>query len=102
MEICITKHAIKRYRERLFDYDSSDKVIRNLLREIASQGKQICLRPNTWDNCFEIKYKGIFIVLLVNDDKAVVLTVLGDRRYRKWIKRNDLNMRISQGIRYPV
>ncbi len=94
MEICVTKHSIQRYRERLFDYSSSDEKIGQFLRKIALQGKLVCLRPNNWNNCFELKHKGISIVLLTSKDKAVVLTCLGDSRYRKWVKRSTLNKRL--------
>jgi hypothetical protein len=40
MKITVTKHAIRKYRERLFDFSSSDKQIICTLKEIASKGIQ--------------------------------------------------------------
>lgn len=102
MKIAVTKHAIKRYRERVFDYTSSEETIVTAIKEIARRGKQICVRPASWKNCFEVKYRGISIVSLMYNHKAVVLTVLGDRSYRKWIKRNEMNVKHGEGIRCPV
>lgn len=100
METFVTKHAVKRYRERLVDYSASDQAIINRLKEIAARGEHICWRPSDWNNCVEVKYKGISIVMLVTEEKLVVLTCLGTERYRKWLKHQDGFTRVYQGIRY--
>lgn len=100
METIVTKHAIKRYRERLFDFNSSDEDISALLADIATKGKKVCSRPNTWDNCAEVVFRGISIVILNNSEGRVVITCLGDKTYRKWIKRKDMCVRVCQSLRY--
>lgn len=100
MSVLVTKHAIKRYRERLFDYNSSSERIRQLLREIAAKGRPICLRPNTDENCYEIKYRGISVVLLKRKEDVIVITCLGDSKYRNWIKQKEAGSRVFQSLRY--
>ncbi|HWQ75942.1 MAG TPA: hypothetical protein VN441_11555 [Syntrophomonas sp.] len=102
MSVLVTKHAIKRYRERLFDYSSSSERIRQLLREIVAKGRPVCLRPNTHENCYEIKYRGISVVLLKKKDDLIVITCLGDSKYRNWIKQKEANSRVFQSLRYGV
>lgn len=100
MYINVTKHAVKRYRERLFDYKSSEEKIKDLLKEVASKGKQIDWRPSTWGNCIEVKYRGISIVLVNDRDRKTIITCLGELGYRKWVKRQD-HIRIKGRILYP-
>lgn len=90
MDIHVSKHAIKRYRERLFDYSSSDAIIESQLIEIACRGKQDDARPATLGNCYEVAYKGVSIVLVIDDrNNATILTCLGNANYRKWIKQKE-------------
>lgn len=100
MEINVTKHAVKRYRERLFDYTSSKQKISSLLIEIACKGQKVYSRPSTQGSCFEIKYRGISIVLVKNQTDAVIITCLGDDSYRKWVKHQDDNMKIAGRVLY--
>ncbi|MEN6390839.1 MAG: hypothetical protein ABFD04_10515 [Syntrophomonas sp.] len=102
MAVLVTKHAIQRYRERLFDYNSSSERIGQLLKEIVAKGQPVCLRPNTHDNCFEIKYRGISVVLLKKREDVIVVTCLGDSKYRNWIKQKEANSRVFQSLRYGV
>lgn len=102
MAVLVTKHAIKRYRERLFDYYSSSERITQLLKEIVAKGRPVCLRPNTHDNCFEIKHRGISVVLLKKKDDVIVVTCLGDSKYRNWIKQKEAKSRVFQSLRYGV
>ena len=91
MDTNVTKHAIRRYRERLFDYKSSNEKIQKTLVEIASHGKRIHLRPDSLGRCYEVDYKGISIVLVFdNEHSATVVTCLGSDKYRKWVKHQDI------------
>lgn len=89
MEVYVTKHAIQRYRQRLFDFTSSSSSIETILKEIAQKGKATKFRISSWDNCLEVKYKGISIVTVNDLRRIVVVTCLGDICYRKWIKCQD-------------
>ncbi len=93
MDIRVSKHAIKRYRERLFDYSSPADKIRKILKEIALQGKRVASKPAaSTDDCFEVTYKGISIVLAQKEDQCIVITCLGEPAYRKWIKNQEQNV----------
>ncbi len=59
MTMQVTKHAIKRYRERLFDFSSSDERKKQLLTEISAKGKMNCVLPDSQYNCSEVEYRGI-------------------------------------------
>lgn len=89
MNIEITKHAVKRYRERLFDYKSSGQQIKNILAEVALKGKQIRVRLSSVGLCAELRYKGMYIVIIKSETGIVVLTCLGNESYRKWVKHQD-------------
>jgi hypothetical protein len=102
MTVLVTKHAVKRYRERLFDYSSSDERIKQLLAEISAKGKMNCVRPDSQHNCFEVEYRGISVVLLDKEDRLVVITCLGDCKYRKWIKHKEARLKVSQSLRWGL
>lgn len=95
MQINVTKHAIRRYQERLFDYSSSDERIVNILREIARKGVFVRSRMHHLNNCWEIKYRGISIVTIEEASQRIVITCLGDASYRKWVKSKDLKHKLS-------
>lgn len=92
MDIRVSKHAIKRYRERLFDFTSSTEKVIRILKEIALQGKRIAVKPACSDDCFEVAYKGISIVLAQRKDRCIVITCLGEPAYRRWIKHQEQNV----------
>jgi hypothetical protein len=98
MNIKVTKHAIRRYRERLFDFSSSNEQVAKILQNISTMGKMIQPKPNFAENCFEIKYKGISIVIIEELDTRVIITCLGEDSYRKWIKTEGVRLKISQRI----
>lgn len=98
MSIIVTKHAIKRYRERLFSYSLSDNHIINKLEEIANKGTMVGARPNDQNTCFEIKYKGVSIVVVNEGSNRTVLTCLGEDSYRKWVKSKGLHDKLSQRL----
>lgn len=92
MEIRVSKHAIKRYRERLFDFTSSTDRIRSILNEIALRGRRVASKPSGTNDCWEVMYKGISIVLAQREDQCIVITCLGEPAYRKWIKHQEQNV----------
>jgi len=102
MDILVTKHAIRRYRERLFDYSSSDKQIENLLVKVAKEGKQVGARPGSSGDCFEVKHNDLSIVLAIDTQHSAVLTCLGNSGYRKWVKNQDKYDRLLGRILYPA
>jgi len=102
MDVLVTKHAIHRFRERLFDYSSSEKEIEIQLIKVAEEGKQVYDRPSSSKECFEVKYKDLSIVLVKKRQHIVVLTCLGNSSYRKWVKHQTRYNRLSGRILYPV
>ncbi len=86
----VTKHAIARYRERLFDFSSSEGKIKKHLMKVARQGKPVNSSPNIGGRCAEVRYQGIAVVVVYHADSVVVITTcLGDRRYRQWVKAQE-------------
>lgn len=100
MIINVTEHAIKRYRERFFDYSSPKDFIKKTLIEIARKGKVVCVKPGESD-CAEVQYKGVYIVIANEEDIVTVITCLGDMIYRKWVKHQDSYERLRGSILYP-
>lgn len=100
MDLHVTKHAIKRYRERLCDYSSPDKHIVDKLKRIAGQGKVVDAKSDT-AKCREVGFNGISIILVVDGKHATILTCLGDATYRKWIKRQSPRDCLGRCIRFP-
>ncbi|MEN6461142.1 MAG: hypothetical protein ABFC94_07225 [Syntrophomonas sp.] len=98
MSIIVTKHAIRRYRERLFSYSLNDNLITNKLKEIASKGTMVATRPNDQNTCCEIKYKGVSIVVVCEHNNRIVLTCLGEDSYRRWVKSKGLPGKLSQRL----
>jgi len=101
MNISVTKHAIKRYRQRLFDYSSPNEKIINSLKEIVTKGKRTAQRPSNVGECVEMYYRGISIVLLCVSNEGIIITCLGDKSYRKWVKNQDGNVRLAGRVLYP-
>jgi hypothetical protein len=99
-KIKITKHAICRYRERMFDFTSTNEKIKSILKVIATEGKRIVYRPVGYGECIEVKHRGIAVVLINQKNESVVITCLGDERYRKWAKHQEL-FKIRGRILYP-
>jgi hypothetical protein len=98
MSIKISKHAINRYRERLFEYSASDEEIIQMLTNIAVKGKKVCDKPDYHNQCIEIAYKGISIVVVQDRQGQVVITCLGERGYRNWVKAKGMCSFLSQSI----
>lgn len=102
MQINVTKHAIRRYQERLFDYSSSDERIVGILREIAHKGVFVRSRMHHLNNCREIKYRGISIVTIEEPSQRIVITCLGDAPYRKWVKTKGTKNKLSLKVLLDV
>lgn len=100
MIIQVTEHAIKRYRERFFDYSSPKAVIKDKLIEVARKGKKICIKPGD-SVCAEVLHKGTYIVIACEEDNITIITCLGDLKYRKWVKHQDNYDRLGGRILYP-
>lgn len=98
MRVEVTQHAIKRYRERLFDQSSPDKVVIRILGDIADKGRIIRHRLDNRNTCLEIKYKGVSIVVVEEPGKRIVITCLGEACYRRWIKTKGMREKSSQRI----
>lgn len=101
MVVQVTRHAIKRYRERMFDYSSSEESIKVVLIQAALQGKRVQMRPSAWGKCVETKYNGFSVVLNYHDDQITVVTCLGGKCYRKWIKSQDSYSRVRGRVLHP-
>lgn len=91
MDIHISKHAVNRYRNRLFDYTSSEDDILNILMEIVKRGKRVGWRLSSGRVHMEMKHHGVSIVIMKSKDKIVVITCLGEDVYRKWTKHQSPN-----------
>ena len=98
MKVYISEHAINRCRERLFDFTSCKKAIIDQLREAAIEGQEIRMRPSSLGNCVELCFRDIFIVVLKNHDKLTVITCLGNSSYRKWVKNQQIHVKLRGRI----
>jgi len=102
MEIVVTIHALNRYRERMFDFTSTDEKIINRIKDIVCQGEQVFVRPSAHNNCREIQYRGVSVVIIQERHKIFVITCLGSRHYRKWFKEKNNHKRVCQSFLYPT
>lgn len=89
MEIIVTAHAAARYRERVFDYISSDETIARILKNVVQKGDQLSVKPSSRGLCVEIRYRGISVVAVQEQKRVTIITCLGDKTYRSWVKKND-------------
>lgn len=92
----VTKHAIKRYRQRV-QHDVSDELAETMLLEIARKGKVVNKKINA-QNAMELEiyvtYKGVEILIIKNlkEKKYYIITCLGDSQLRKWYKKQKLDV----------
>lgn len=101
MKVWISEHAIMRCRERLFDCTSSKKAIIDRLKEAAIKGREVRMRPSSLGNCIELYFKGIFIVVIKDNDKLTVITCLGDISYRKWVRNQEICIKVRGRVLFP-
>jgi hypothetical protein len=87
VEIIVTDHSIEKYRKRTFKWHLSDKQIKMILTNIAKNGTIRARRPG---NVWEVVHNGISIVVDITPNNIVVITCLGDRKYRNWAKKNEV------------
>ncbi|CFX46787.1 Uncharacterized [Syntrophomonas zehnderi OL-4] len=100
MNIVVTKHAIKRYRQRMFDYYTPNENIVKLLQNIVRYGKKVYFRPSSRGYCFEVTHKGISVVVIYETKGVTIITCLGDKTYRNWVK-NKENKTCYNRLHYP-
>ncbi|NLN49600.1 MAG: hypothetical protein GX154_11070 [Clostridiales bacterium] len=93
MNISITLHAIQQYKEKSREYDLTDEQAKSTLMLIASRGSIICRRP---DDTYEVKYNGKSAVIKRNHELNVVITYLGDGKYRSWCRRTEIRPRYNK------
>lgn len=92
----VTKHAIKRYKQRV-QHDISDELAEKMLLEIAKKGKITNKRINA-QNIMELEiyvaYKGVEILLIKNleSKKHYIITCLGDSKLRGWYRKQKLDV----------
>lgn len=94
MDVVVSRHAIKRYRKRTFDFDQSDKEIEAMLARVVRKGEILSRRPG---DVWELRYRDIYVVADIDDEsnKATVITCLGDRIYRGWAKKKEIMPRYA-------
>ena len=78
MDVVVSRHAIKRYRKRTFDFSQSDKEVEAMLARVVRKGEILSRRPG---DVWELRYRDIYVVADIDDEsnKATVITCLGDR-----------------------
>jgi len=89
--IIIREHAIEQFRNKMFDFSKSNNDVESILIEVAKKGKKVNNRPGA----LEIQYRDLSIVAKKEGDKTVVITFLGDSRYRAWYRRNKPSRKAS-------
>ena len=95
MNIFVTPHAIKQYKEKSREFDLQDEQAEKMLNMIATRGSVVCPRPGG-DNIFEVKYNGLSIVVKKNPNETTVITFLGDSKYRQWCRKKEIQPRYSE------
>lgn len=85
MEVIITNHSIKRYRERTQAYGQTDDVIEDRLRQAVLRGRKIKERRG---DAWEVYGDGIYLIVHYKTDQAKIITCLGSKEYRKWSRRH--------------
>lgn len=87
MLINVSTHSVEQYRNKMLDFTSSDERIRDILAEIIRKGAKIHNRPQA---C-EIKYRKLSVVAKIFPNEIVVVTFLGDERYRSWYRKHKVS-----------
>lgn len=83
MEVKVTKHAIEQYQNRMFN-EISEHEINKVLELIAIRGKIIHRNPSKSGRFYTMFYNGLYALVRYCEDEAIVVTFLGDQRYRGW------------------
>lgn len=87
MLINVSSHSVDQYRNKMFDFISTDEEIRDILAEVVRKGAKIHNRPQA---C-EIKYRKLSVVAKIFPNEIVVVTFLGDERYCKWFRKHKVS-----------
>lgn len=87
--IVVTKHAIKKYRERSFNWNMSDQEAKEDLIRFVERGKVVQDCPG---GAVKIKCDNQFIVASIHDNCVYVITYLGDGFCRWWFRNNVRTM----------
>ncbi|WP_157049117.1 hypothetical protein [Syntrophomonas palmitatica] len=83
----VTNHAIKQYKEKFRKYDLTDNEALKALLMIAKRGSVVTTRPG---DCWEIRYNGMSVVATLDNDTILVITFLGDKNYRHWVRKTEI------------
>ena len=82
--IIITKHAIEQYKQKIaqwIDTNITNDQVENILREIVKCGRKVGRLPG---NAWQYKYRNIQVVAVYDKEKIIVITCLGDKKYRSF------------------
>lgn len=90
MSVNVTKHAVNAYRTKMFKWSVTDQDAKRFLETIAKKGLVVGTRPA---NAFEVRYNGLSIVACIEKNVIHVITFLGDKRYRQWSKKKEIQPR---------
>jgi len=90
-EIIVTKHALEQYLRRVncarnTDTQSALKKIEGMIKN----GKIAAARPG---DAWEVEYEGVGLVCRIEDSRVIVITCLGDRIYRGWARKTEIQPR---------
>lgn len=83
--IVVTKHAVIKYKERMFDWEMSDQEAEEDLERFIKLGK---ITENCPGGAVKVKCGKHVVIASFKDDCVYVITYLGDGYCRKWFRQN--------------
>lgn len=86
MKVKVTEHAVERYRQRTMRVDMADNEVTGNLIAAALRGKQVAKRAG---NAWEVEYQKLTVIVIYEKDLIIVVSCLGDKKYRRWIQRQE-------------
>ena len=93
MQIIIKQHAIDQYKNKTFNKSHpADNDIRQLIKNIILKGTRVCRRPGK--DTYKVQYQGLAAVARYYQDKVVVITYLGNKKYQKWYSQQEVKRRL--------
>lgn len=92
MDIIIKNHAIDQYRRKMFSALGEDEI-KKILTTIVQRGSYVCKRPG---NAFSMKYNGVSVVVIKENNRLVVITCLGNKKYSNWSQKNEVRPRYKK------
>lgn len=90
MEVVVTNHAIKQYHRRNFGPEQTEGQIRKLMTNAAQKGKREDRKPPYNKSIYKVTYQGESAIIEYQQDKAIVLTYLGDKRLQGWYFKKEI------------